>query len=271
MRLRDGWSRATFEADRYVEGDSEMLWYKAWRESRLRFLLGAALISGMCLVYALLVRRLFPGVAHDHPAVRNYVQYIHWTVYGGAGRAVLQLTCLLLGLGGMQRERKQGTLGFTLALPVSRAHLVLTRAGLGFAQVIALALLPPVLLGGASHLAHEQMPLSYGLRFVPLWAIGGLLTFSISFLFSALLNSEYVSLAVSYTAYMFYLAATRHPTLGRFHLHVADFMSGLVPGAVDRNTMLWGSTYPLAAAAGFFLAGVGLILVSTYLTLRQDL
>src|SRR5215468_571880 len=97
-----------------------MLWYKAWRESSMRFLLSASAIAVMCLVYTLFHERLYPGVAHDHAGVRNYTQYIHWTIFGGVVRGLLQLSCLLLGLGGLQRDRKQNTLGFTLALPTSR-------------------------------------------------------------------------------------------------------------------------------------------------------
>jgi len=54
-----------------------MLWYKAWRESAFDFFSSAALIAGMCLMYALLASRLYPGIAHETPRVRNYIQYIH--------------------------------------------------------------------------------------------------------------------------------------------------------------------------------------------------
>jgi len=69
-----------------------MLWYKAWRESRVRFLISAAVIALMCLVYTLFQARLYPGVAHETPRVHNYTQYIHWTIFGGATRGILQLS-----------------------------------------------------------------------------------------------------------------------------------------------------------------------------------
>ena len=141
-----------------------MLWYKAWRESSLRFLLSVAVITLMCLVYTLFQARLYPGVAHDHPNVRNYTQYLHWTIFGGATRGLLQLSCLLLGLGGLQRDRKQNTLGFTLALPVSRLSLVASRAALGLLQVLALATIPSLVVTAASHLVGQQLPLDYALR-----------------------------------------------------------------------------------------------------------
>jgi ABC-2 type transport system permease protein len=155
-------------------------------------------------------------------------------------------------------------------LPVSRIHLMLTRAGVGCAQIFALSLLPPFLITGASHLMHQAMPLSYGLRFVPLWAIGGMLTFALSFLASVVIPNEYGSLAAAYMAYIFYLAGVRHPRLGPYHMHVADFMSGFNPGQLDTHTMLWGATYPLTPIFGFFAAAAMLVVASTLITTRQD-
>jgi ABC-2 type transport system permease protein len=190
-----------------------MLWYKAWRESCVRFFISAAAIAGICLARVLFERRFYPGVAHDAPSVHNYIQYLFWTVFGGGVRGVMQLSSLLLGLGGLQRDRKQNTLGFTLALPVSRPRLVVARAFVGFLQVFILSLLPPILLWAASPLVHQQMPLAYGLHFIPFWVIGGLVTFSVTFFCSVVFTSEYTALAVGYLGYMFYLAATRHPRL----------------------------------------------------------
>jgi hypothetical protein len=248
-----------------------MLWYKAWRESRMRFLLSAAIIAAMCLVYTLFHTQLYPGVAHDHPNVRSYIQYIHWTIFGGVTRGLLQLSCLLLGLGGLQRDRKQNTLGFTLALPVSRVSLVVSRASLGLIQVLMLSAVPSLVVTAASHLAGERLPLDYALRFIPLWAAGGIFTFAVSFFSSVLFSNEYVSLAAAYLTYMFYLAAVRHPRLSRFHLHAADFMSGLFPHYLDRTTMLWTNTYALLPIAAFLAAAMILLLLSGMVTLKQDL
>lgn len=248
-----------------------MLWYKSWRESSMRFLLSGAIILAMCLVYTLFHARLYPGVTHDHPNVRSYIQYIHWTIFGGVTRGLLQLSCLVLGLGGLQRDRKQNALGFTLALPVSRLSLVVSRAAVGLAQVVALSAVPSLVVTAASHLAGEHLPLDYALRFIPLWAAGGVFTFAVSFFASVLFSSEYVSLAVAYLVYMFYLAAVRHPSLGRYHLHVADFMSGDFPRYLDRDTMLWTSSYALSPIIGFLAAALLLIAVGSLVTSRQDL
>jgi len=172
-----------------------MLWYKVWRESSLRFLISALAIAGVCLVRVLFEPRLFPGVAQEAPAVHNYIQYLYWTIFGGAARGLFQLCCLLLGLGGLQRDRNQNSLAFTLALPVSRPRLVVTRAAVGFVQVFALSLLAPFLIWATSPIVHQSMPLSYGLGFIPYWTIGGFFTFGVTFLCSVIFTSEYTALA----------------------------------------------------------------------------
>jgi len=248
-----------------------MLWYKAWRESRVRFFISGGVIATMCLVYTLFQTRLYPWVVHETPRVHNYTQYIHWTIFGGATRGILQLSALLLGLGGLQRDRKQNTLGFTLALPASRISLVASRAALGLLQVLALAVIPSIIVTATSHVVGQQLPLDYALPFIPLWAAGGMFTFAISFLCSVVFDSEYVSLAVAYVTYIFYLAAVRHPALARLHLHVADFMSGLFPHYLDRTTMLWTNTYASAPIVGFLGAAFLLVAVGGLVTTRQDL
>lgn len=248
-----------------------MLWYKLWRESRMRFLLSVAIVAAICLVYTLFHARLYPGVVHDHPNVHTYIQYIHRTIFGGVARGLLQLSCLLLGLGGLQRDRSQNSLGFTLALPVSRIRLVASRAALGVVQVFALSIVPCLVVPVASDLAGEHLALAYTLPFVPLWAAGGVFTFAVSFLASVVFSSEYVSLAVAYLGYMFYLAAVRHPRLGAYHLHVADFMSGIFPHYLDRTTMLWTGRYALTPIAGFLAAAFLLVAASGLIANRQDL
>jgi len=102
-------------------------------------------------------------------------------------------------------------------------------------------------------LAGERRPLDYALRFIPLWAAGGIFTFAVWFLSSVLSSNEYVSLAAAYLTYRFYHAAVRHPRLSRIHLHAADFMSGLFPHYLDRTTMLWTITMPCSRLQHFWL------------------
>ena len=250
-----------------------MLWYKVWRESSVRFLISATAIAGVCLVRVLFEQRFFPGVAHERPGVHNYIQYLYWTIFGAGGRGLLQLSCLLLGLGGLQRDRKQNTLFFTLALPISRPRLVVTRALVGFLQVFALSLLPPFIVWATSRLVHQSVPLSYGLSFIPFWTIGGFVTFGVTFLCSVLFTGEFTALAVGFTSYVFYLALCQGDTqFGQLYpLQVADFMSGRLGNVIDTHTLLWTGNTSFILLAGFTLAAITLIAASAFIATQQDL
>ena len=184
---------------------------------------------------------------------------------------MMQFICLLLGLGGLQRDRKQGTLGFTLALPISRGRLTITRAAVGFVQIVAIALLPPLLLWVTSPLIHEQFSLSISLPFLPLWIIGGLATFSLSFLCSVIFQSEYTALAVAYVTYFFYLAAARYPRFRPYPLHIADLMGGNLGHVIDLHTVAWTGNIPVAMLSGFLLASFLLLGIADFIAARQDL
>jgi ABC-type transport system involved in multi-copper enzyme maturation permease subunit len=103
-----------------------MLWYKAWRESRARFLIAAFVLIGMCLGFV-----LFQNMLRAEIGAKTYVGYIHKLVYAGSVRGLFLIFALVLGLGGLKRERALNTAGFTLALPVSRLRLVTVRAVVG--------------------------------------------------------------------------------------------------------------------------------------------
>jgi hypothetical protein len=212
-----------------------------------------------------------PQLVHDRPYVHTYAQYIYWKVFGGQVRGMMQTICLLLGLGGLQRDRKQGTLGFTLALPISRGRLIISRATVGFIQVVAIAVLPALLLWTASPLIHEEFSLSHSLPFLPLWIIGGLATFSLSFLCSVIFASEYTALAVAYVAYFFYLAVVRYPRFRSYPLHVGDMMGGNLGHMIDLHTMLWTGNVPMAMLFGFLLASILMLATASLITTRQDL
>ncbi len=137
-----------------------MLWYKAWRDTRWRFLIGLTILSGTTLtcvfaypsVKGLLGIVLYPGandaltreinwVAQLSANFRGYVwvqlirqnMYILWTLFA-----------VLLGAEGPFSQRT-GAL-FTLALPVSRRRVCAVRAATDLAELFLLALVPLLLL-----------------------------------------------------------------------------------------------------------------------------
>src|SRR5215813_10268679 len=116
-----------------------MLWYKAWRESRVRFLLSAAVLVFLCLGLMYRARTGFPPP--DRPDL-PYSAWVWANIYGNLNPTVFIILAMILGLGGLQRERPVGTATFTLSLPVTRVRLVLVRAAAGILQVLVLSFLP---------------------------------------------------------------------------------------------------------------------------------
>src|SRR5262245_10196884 len=120
-----------------------MLWYKAWRESRVRFLLTAAVWTLLCLGLMYRARTGFP------PPERPDLLYSAWVwanIYGNFNPTVFIILAMVLGLGGLQRERPVGSAPFTLSLPVTRFRLVQVRAATGLLQVAILSFIPMMLI-----------------------------------------------------------------------------------------------------------------------------
>jgi len=103
-----------------------------WRESRTRFLISAAFVVGMCLVFVLFEDSFDAQMAAKSAPLNTYAGYVYRRVYAGFVRGMFTMLALVLGLGGLQRERARQTIGFTLALPVSRWRLAGRACGCWF-------------------------------------------------------------------------------------------------------------------------------------------
>ena len=248
-----------------------MVWYKVWRESRVRFELGVAVVATLCLAYVLLAGRLMPGLTHQRPPIRTYDQYLYWEIFSGPVLMLTQILFLLLGLGGLQRERKQGTAGFTLALPVGRGRMVAWRAIMGLLQVAAIAMVPIVVLSAASPLVGERFVPQHGLAFLPLWIIGGMVTYSLAFLCSVLFTSEFTALGAAYGVFLLYQLATRMPNMHPHLLSVGDLMIGKLGNSINLQTLEWTGTIPLVALCEFTAVALCLFVAAGWVTSRQEL
>jgi hypothetical protein len=199
-----------------------MLWYKAWRESQTRFLLSAVMIAGLCAGFV---------VFHSEGAgitgrPLTYVEYIWRIVYKGYLREFFVMLALLLGIGGLLRERDHGTAGFTLALPVSRLHLAGVRAAVGFLEVATLSLVPALVIPALSPLAGQFYPWPQAFEFSILWAAGGAFIFAIGFLASSVFAGEYTAPVAAFLALLLYSGIADLPFLEHYSLDVHDIMSG---------------------------------------------
>ena len=113
-----------------------MLWYKAWLETRSRFLISLVGMVALCSVFVLHGDR---DAIYEVPA--NYYNYV---LFAGHQILVMMwvLAVTLTMMGGLLREKAAGSAAFTLALPVSRGRLMMVRICTGLVQTATLAIAP---------------------------------------------------------------------------------------------------------------------------------
>jgi ABC-type transport system involved in multi-copper enzyme maturation permease subunit len=181
-----------------------MLAYKAWCESRVRFLVSAAALAWFCSLFVI----FRPGV-HDASQMA-YAEFVADKIYGDGIMQMFMIFVLVLGMGGLLQERARGSVGFTLSLPVTRTRLVAMRAGVGLAETAALALMPALILLIVSPTVHETCPTSV-LALSAQWAADGAALFALAFLLSTILAGPYAALIASLALLFAYALFVRLP------------------------------------------------------------
>jgi ABC-2 type transport system permease protein len=129
-----------------------MIWYKAWIETRTRFVVGLALLvcsaAGIVLAWPK-VTELLPLAANvpmqgdlgrrvqaAMELSRDYRSYV-WSQSFAKNLSMLGvLFAALLGTGGILSQR--GGVLFTLSLPVSRSRVLFTGAAVGLAELLSI-------------------------------------------------------------------------------------------------------------------------------------
>jgi hypothetical protein len=239
-----------------------MLWLKAWRESRVRFGLGALILAGICLGVIGFHRDAAGGLGTEW---RGYPAFVWEVVYRGYLRDLFELTALLLGLGGLLAEQTAGTAEFTLALPVGRHRLLVHRTLVGLVEVAALGFIPAILLPTVSPLAGQLYPWETAWKFGVLWTAGGSLLFALGVLASAVLAGESAAPIGALFLLLGYSGLAELPGLDRWLVNVHDLMSGRRMPFFDAATfsiarpLPWtsiGMTAALAAAAVALASGL---------------
>lgn len=164
-----------------------MLWYKAWLETRSRFLI--ALVGSVALCSRLVVVFLSKG------APNQLSQVLHATHETLAGVWLLAVTLIMMG--GLLRERAAGSSSFTLSLPVSRLRLVSVRFAMGLMEAILLAILPWIAMLFAAKVANQSHFIAQASIHIFLLLGGGVLFLAASFVISSFIASEYTAPIVS--------------------------------------------------------------------------
>jgi ABC-2 type transport system permease protein len=165
-----------------------MLWYKAWLESRWRFLIAVAGCVALCVQLVLATPR-----SHD---ANETLLLLHGVHQGFSFIWMLAVTLLMMG--GLLRENAIGSAAFTLSLPVSRMHLTCVRLAMGLAQGIVLAVTSWAGMLFAAHVAGRMVYISQAGFHIFLLLGGGVVFVALAFLISSLVESAYTAPIVSF-------------------------------------------------------------------------
>lgn len=243
-----------------------MLWYKAWRESQTRFLLSVLTIGGLSILLVWYENGARKNMA---PEFSTYIGYVWQSVYKGYVRELFVLLTLLLGAGGLLRERVHGTAGFTLALPCSRRRLVVVRSLVGVLQVAVIALIPALLIPTVSWITPERYPFSQALQFSLLWTVCGSAFLAVGLLSSVVFGGEFTAPVVSVVITLLYSLAVELPVIDRYLPNIHDVMSG-VDMPYFRADVLLLTRLPWVMMLMITLFVCCLITLASEITRRQD-
>src|SRR5688572_15387469 len=187
-----------------------MLWHKAWLETRGRFLGGLALslIVGFGVIYDYrATERLIPLIRSTDPAAldtsglvgaalkesiaaqQSFRGFVWWQWYRQNLTFLVVIFGALLGAGGLLAKSEGATL-FTLSLPVSRNRLIGTRAAIGLAELLAIAVVPSLVLP----LLAPSIGHSYSVNDVVIHGVCMFIVGSVFFSLAALLSNDYADM-----------------------------------------------------------------------------
>jgi ABC-2 type transport system permease protein len=228
-----------------------VLCYKAWLETRSRFLTCLAtltLFSGIFVHHAQgIIRPEWKSDFNRLLFVNQQFLVIMWI-----------LSVVLLGMGGIVREKAIGTSSLTLGLPVSRVRLLGVRVGMGALEAIVLGVVPWIAVFVVSSFARKPISITQVASYVLLLVGGGLIYFALAVLVSSVVSGEYTAPALAFgivlLAAMLFDAWLRQFNVWR--LVTGDF-------SIDRNTYLLSGHLPwlgifssLSIAALMLLASI---------------
>lgn len=241
-----------------MEMRNAMLIYKAWLETRWRFL------AGLVLLAAIITYTVFqaPTVIKAREQFRGehilYAQYIWILLYKGYFQALWILAAVMLSLGGLWREKSSGVAGFTLSLPVSRRRLVLLRSAVGAAEAITLAIIPCILIWAISPLAGFSYPLREAVSHSILIAGGGLVFYGWGQLLSHLMQGEFSTPTLALSVCLVLFIAFKLLRLETYNPF--DLMSGRY--YLDPNTFLLYGALPWLPFSVFLVITIVLVIAS---------
>ncbi|HEV7859601.1 MAG TPA: ABC transporter permease subunit [Pyrinomonadaceae bacterium] len=260
-----------------------MLWYKAWLETRFRFLIGAALVCALCAFFVLgnpFILGTWSEHQQLHPAeaelpwilraTTDYPYFIWHFLFARLLQQLWVLFAVIIGLGGLSRESAQGTAGFILSLPLSRRRIVCVRAALGGIEVAVLGLIPAIAIPALSIFIGKPYPAFQAVSHALLMVLGGLVFFGLGVMLSTAIQSEHtpalIGVAIVLLFYFFLSPYTDDGVIEPLWIKLLD-VSRVMAGTPALSSF---STYPLRGICISLLTACGLFYLSLRMTEKRD-
>jgi hypothetical protein len=249
-----------------------MLWYKAWLETRWRFLIGLAVLvvlAGGTVLEWPAIQRLLPMARSLEPgdtllgrAIRDGAQvqqtyggFIWWQVFKQNMSQTGTLFAVLLGCGGLLAGR---TALFTLSMPASRARLLGVQAAAGLTELAVLAFVPALAIPLLSPAVGQSYSILAALVHGTCIFVAGSVFFSLAMLLSTVFSDFWrpllVACAIAFVVGMIEQVVQSTSPLAIFAVMSGEtyFRNGAVPwaglliAAALSAALLYGATVNFA-------------------------
>ena len=243
-----------------------MLWYKAWLETRSRFIISLTGIGFLCSyrVYSVLEQAKYT----PHPA-----GYASVPAYAGALFQGHVLLCSLwvfamsfLLMGGLLHEKDMEVSAFTLALPVTRATLMGVRIAAGLLEGVTLGILPFFAMLIVLRLSGWTPPATQIMSYLILLFIGGSPLLALAVLISSTVKGHYTAPLVNFAILimvMFLSGEQQYRSVSPL-----TFMQGYL--YLDHQDWLVLSPFPWLQLILIVTVSVALMVLSIVAIQRQD-
>jgi ABC-2 type transport system permease protein len=244
------------------------IFWKAWQESRSRFLSALVLLASI-VIYAVIMG---PGdVARQHYFHPGRPYFYSTYIWDGLFHYALQVlwiwAAFVIALGGLRREKATGAALFSLGLPVTRMRLFLSRSALACAEAIVLGLVSALLIPIVSFFVGESYPVGQALAFGALMSAGGLVIVAIGLLLSEMFEGEFTAAAVGLCALTTIVLSYKAETLSGWN--VFDVMSAT--SNVDHTTRLLNGSAPWLGLTVCLLISIILVIAAGVMVRARDI
>lgn len=168
-----------------------MLLYKAWLETRVRFLAG---LAGVAIITAWDLQHPRFNSMWSWLGIHDYGLYLWHSLYDEALQQIWALSAVVLAFGGLICEKTSGTISFSLGLPVSRRRWLFTRLAAVLLESVALSVFAALVIIVGSAVSHQTFSLSQVFLHTALMVAAGVFLIAFGNLCCTLFPGNYQSL-----------------------------------------------------------------------------